>query len=74
MKTVLRVINFLSFVGSILFTLFALISLFENSLFESKLMFADFESLLSIAGAFLLLGFVLSYIRKKINKRSYYSE
>lgn len=74
MKTVLRLLNFLSFVGSILFTLFALISLFEESLFKSEAMFTDVESLISIAAACLLLGFILSYIRKKINKRSYYSE
>jgi hypothetical protein len=68
MKSLLKVISFFSFISSILFILLALTSLFERSLFGSGLMFADVEIFFILGVVSLFLGFILVYLRNKLNK------
>ena len=72
MKTLLRILGYLSFILSLLFILMGLSSLFERSMFGSGLMFADVEFFIILAVAFLILGLIFNYIRKKISKNFKY--
>ena len=72
MRTLLRILSYLSFILSLLFILMGLSSLFERSMFGSGLMFADVEFFIILAVAFLILGLIFNYIRKKISKNFKY--